>query len=245
MNKLIDNDIIKFKIVLNKIYKTNSSIDLIKYNENSKEIKELAEEFIKLYNNLIKSKEEFIFLQNIFLKINKFQIKSLNDKIINNLIKVKIKEYIYAIFDKNKFNSFKNIRIYTNKNTQNIISNELKKRLFKIKELFSLKILKKYNVNIISIYYYENLTYQNKINYFNDVFMKINNMFNLYDEYSYLVDKYKYEIEQLIKIDMFDLYFNNLDVIMSEEGEDQIINDVMNNIINKLEDDFTEPSIKL
>ena len=236
MEDLLNNKFISTKVFLNKYYYSTIKDEsiLIKYKKINKGSHKIINSFIKLINNYNKSKEEFYELQNILLKNYKFIDKNSNQNILESTVKTKVKEYLMSFFDKNcSFLKYRNC--ITNENTQNIVIKEIIFRITKIKKFLEIKNMEKYNIKIISIYHFNAFTFDEKVNYYIDIYHKINKMFELYDEYKYLMEKYKYEIEQLIKVDMFDLYIEDIDSIISDDEEEDICKDIINDIIKKLE----------
>lgn len=237
------------KLILNKTNncKTNVNNNSLKiFYEKIKQLDsntiKIVDKFIELYDNLVLIRSKFFTLNfymlknfkkidpelNYFLKKNNLDKNDLSN--IKSIIDNVIIPYYNSLFDINYNNNFiKRISNCKNEITKYVNSKEIYFRLTKIVKLFSLKMLKKINIKIISNYDFFNMPYIKRVDYLRICYCKT---FLIFKEYKKLYFKYFDYIDKINELIIIDplIYTERFDSSVSSiTKSDTDDSDIKNN----------------
>ena len=209
--------------------------------------------FIEIYNKLLICKKKFLVLTSAFLKkfkkCNKNFIKLLKKQKINKneinyiykIINTDVKQYFLSFFStRNIQNHFYRLKKQTNKNIQKSNINLILNNIIQLVKIFKLKFLVNFNIKVITADDFIHYSYIEQINYYEDIYNKINNIFMKYNIYYNNLIDLEFKIHDMVNINLFEDCDELFDSTTSEEIEFSEIKPtdnsqfVLNKIISKI-----------
>mgnify|MGYP001360421234 CR=1 FL=1 len=215
------------KIILNKIlyYEGNLENEEFKIfydNIEDQENKELLDNFINYFDNLVFLDKNYNLI--LFIMIKSFKEKCIKLKDINIckkldeellekiecLIEFEIFKYYNSFFDLNLNKVFfKRLKECKDDNVKVIYTNEMISRLVGLRGLFSLDLIEILNIKKITIENFYKLEYLERVNYFLNFYNKTNNLFRIFLKIVSLKKRIKLRLYDLIEISQLD-YLDSL-----------------------------------
>ena len=111
------------------------------------------------------------------------------------------------------------LRIGYNKKSLNFIENEMIKRLIKTKKLFKLLFFRNNQILLMSLENFLELTYENKINYLDYIFITCLKKISSYINYLELYNLYRLELLHLLSL-------KNINIIETTDNIDFTVSDI-------------------